>query len=359
MASSSRAMLYIFFNVAVAVSIVFVNKAIFVVYAFNFPIALTLLHLVFTAFGLRVLASMRFFEVKKIAVKDVIDLAAAYVGYVVLGNLSLKVNTVGFYQITKIMISPVVMVIEVFMTRTLPDKRILMAVALLSAGIAVATVTDDQVMSNLPGMLIGFAAVLATAMYNVWAGSKQKLLSAGSSQLVHQFSPSAALMLGVLVPLLEPTGIGSAQPGTIMAYDWSLPAVSVILLSAMLGLLVALSTFLVIGSTSALTYNVMGHMKTMFILVGGVVVYGDQMPLKKVMGLLVAAAGIAWYSQIKMQPKAIRSQSTMLVDSASERGESRRQSMRGADENRVLQPLLDSNAPPTLDFAISTKKSSW
>ena len=34
-----------------------------------------------------------------------------------------------------------------------------------------------------------------------------------------------------------------------------------ILLSAVLGLLVSLSTFLVIGATSSLTYNVIGHVK--------------------------------------------------------------------------------------------------
>lgn len=37
---------------------------------------------------------------------------------------------------------------------------------------------------------------------------------------------------------------------------------------------VSLSTFLVIGATSSLTYNIVGHLKTVIILTGGVVFFG-------------------------------------------------------------------------------------
>ena len=41
-------------------------------------------------------------------------------------------------------------------------------------------------------------------------------------------------------------------------------------MSSLLGLLVNLSTFLVIRVTSSLTYNIVGHVKTVLILAGGV-----------------------------------------------------------------------------------------
>ena len=55
----------------------------------------------------------------------------------------------------------------------------LLSVTLLTAGILAATVTDDQVMSNLPGIVVGVLYVGSTAMYNIWAGAKQKSLGAG------------------------------------------------------------------------------------------------------------------------------------------------------------------------------------
>lgn len=55
-----------------------------------------------------------------------------------------------------------------------------------------------------------------------------------------------------------------------------------------------MSTFLVIGVTSSLTYNVVGHLKTVIILTGGCLFFGDEMPPKKLLGVSVAMGGIVW-----------------------------------------------------------------
>ena len=47
--------------------------------------------------------------------------------------------------------------------------------------------------------------------------------------------------------------------------------------SAVLGLLVSLSMFLMIGATSGVTFNVVGHAKTVLVLAGGVALFGDTM----------------------------------------------------------------------------------
>jgi len=84
-----------------------------------------------------------------------------------------------------------------------------------------------------------------------------------------------------------------------------------ILVSSVLGLVVNLSAMLVIAHTSTLTYNVVGHVKTVLVLVGGVVIFGDTMPLKKFVGVSVTMAGVIWYSVLKMRPAA---KPTKLVD---------------------------------------------
>ena len=98
----------------------------------------------------------------------------------------------------------------------------------------------------------------------VWAGSKQKQLEAGSMQLMHQYVPLAVVMLAVLVPIFEPLGLGGSKDpeDTLLGFDYTPACVGAILLTAVLGLLVSLSTFLVIGATSSVTYNVVGHVKT-------------------------------------------------------------------------------------------------
>lgn len=106
-----------------------------------------------------------------------------YVAYVVLGNLSIKLNPVGFYQIVKALIPPAVLVVQSVQARRVPACNVIAAVALLTVGVIAATVTDDEVMGNLPGMLTGVACVFATAGYNILAGSKQKQLSASAPPL--------------------------------------------------------------------------------------------------------------------------------------------------------------------------------
>lgn len=48
-----------------------------------------------------------------LSVVQVAPLAAAFVGYVVFWNLSLQMNSVGFYQLSKIMVLPTVAALEV------------------------------------------------------------------------------------------------------------------------------------------------------------------------------------------------------------------------------------------------------
>lgn len=44
--------------------------------------------------------------------------------------------------------------------------------------------------------------------------------------------------------------------------------------------------------------QVVGHIKTVIILMGGCLFFGDEMPLKKLAGISVAMVGIVWYSQV-------------------------------------------------------------
>lgn len=95
-------------------------------------------------------------------------------------------------------------------------------------------------------------------MPQVWAGSKQKQLQVGSMQLMHQYTPYAALMMSVLTVTCEPLGVNNPTPETLLGFNYSTAAVATIAASALLALLVSLSTFLTIGATSAVTFNVVG-----------------------------------------------------------------------------------------------------
>lgn len=286
--------LYGLMNVAAATGIVFANKSVFSIFNFHFTYALTLIHTCTTVVGMQGFLRARMFEPKAVPRRKLMPLAAAYVGYIVLCNLNLNINPVGFYQITKIAVAPAVLAIDYLYYGKKTSPRVTASVLVVCLGVALATITDPQITSNLAGLGAGFGSVGATALYQIWAGSKQKELGLGSMQLLHQYVPLAACLLAILVPLCEPMGWRDRGPSTLLGYVYTPGSVVAIAVSSVLGLLVNLSTFLVIGATSSLTYNVVGHIKTVLILSGGVAFFGDSMPPKKAAGILVAMGGIVW-----------------------------------------------------------------
>ena len=76
---------------------------------------------------------------------QVLPIAAAFVGYIVFWNLSLQMNTVGFYQLSKILIAPAIIIIEAIWFKRTPTRMELSAVTLLCVGVTLATVADLEV----------------------------------------------------------------------------------------------------------------------------------------------------------------------------------------------------------------------
>ena len=66
----------------------------------------------------------------------------------------------------------------------------------------------------------------------VWIGTKQKELEAGSMQLMHQYTPWATGLLAVLVPIFEPVGFVNPIPGTILGFNYTFISSTAILGSA-------------------------------------------------------------------------------------------------------------------------------
>ncbi len=76
----------------------------------------------------------------------------------------------GFYQISKIAITPVVVAIEFVAYGKRPSGRVMASIVVLLLGIAMATITDSQVASNPLGMMVAAANIFVTALYQVGHG---------------------------------------------------------------------------------------------------------------------------------------------------------------------------------------------
>ncbi|KAL1526571.1 hypothetical protein AB1Y20_015279 [Prymnesium parvum] len=103
---------------------------------------------------------------------EAFKIAAAGVGSIGFMNISLNLNSVGFYQITKLAIVPCTLVAQAVMFGLHVNRKIQISLFVLLIGLTWATVTDVHL--NAPGFLIGVLAILTTTVFQIWQGSKQR-----------------------------------------------------------------------------------------------------------------------------------------------------------------------------------------
>ncbi|MEW5318668.1 MAG: hypothetical protein WDW38_009873 [Sanguina aurantia] len=251
------------------------NKLVFYKFHFQFVTTLTLVHTIFTFLGMVILSRVGFFEVKPLGAKEVFPLAITYVGYVVLGNASLNLNSVALYQILKIAVAPTVMLLEFVMLGKSRSRLMVASVVVVCMGVTYATITDSVVVQNLTGLTVGLLSTLVTALYQLLAGSKQKDLKANSSQLLLSYTPQAIAILAMLVPLRPCWASTTPLPwlchGSAMALPW-------------------------------LRRSVGRHIKTVIIFIGAYVVFNESMPFARMLGISVTAVGIIWYTYLNSLP---------------------------------------------------------
>ena len=96
------------------------------------------------------------------------------------------------------------------------SRKVVASIVLVCVGVGLSTVTDTHMGSQASGWLVGLGAIIATAAYQIWAGTKQKELQVGSMALLEQYSPLAAIMLSIMVPIFEPLGTQTRKPDTLL-----------------------------------------------------------------------------------------------------------------------------------------------
>lgn len=114
-------------------------------------------------------------------------------------------------------------------------------------------------------------------------------------QLLSYQAPLSALLLVGFVPLFD-------NYKEILSYKMTVMAAAAIGTSAFLAFLVNMSTFMIIGKMSAITYNVAGHAKLCFILASGYLLFDNKFNLMNMVGVTVAISGVVAYSIIKTLP---------------------------------------------------------
>ncbi|OIW20027.1 hypothetical protein TanjilG_31945 [Lupinus angustifolius] len=277
-------------SVVSSVSIVICNKALMSSLRFIFATTLTSWHLLVTFCSLHVALKMRFFEHKPFEQKAVMGFGILNGISIGLLNLSLGFNSVGFYQMTKLAIIPCTVMLETLFLAKRFSKSIQFALAVLLLGVGIATITDLQL--NALGSCLSLLAVITTCVAQIMTNTIQKKFKVSSTQLLYQSCPYQAGILFISGPFLDK----SLTNLNVFTFKYTTQVTFFIVLSCLISISVNFSTFLVIGKTSPVTYQVLGHLKTCLVLTFGYVLLRDPFSWRNILGILIAMIGVILYS---------------------------------------------------------------
>lgn len=288
-------------SVVSSVSIVICNKALISSLGFSFATTLTSWHLLVTFCSLHCALWVKLFEHKPFDPRAVMGFGILNGCSIGLLNLSLGFNSVGFYQMTKLAIIPCTVLLETLFFRKNFSRRVKFTLAILLFGVGIATVTDLQL--NMLGSILSLLAIFTTCIAQIMTNTIQKRFKVSSTQLLYQSCPYQAIILFVIGPFLD----GLLTKQNVFAFKYTPQVLVFIVLSCLISVSVNFSTFLVIGKTSPVTYQVLGHLKTCLVLAFGYVLLHDPFSWRNILGIFVAVVGMVLYSYfctIESQQKA-------------------------------------------------------
>ncbi|XP_078155166.1 UDP-rhamnose/UDP-galactose transporter 2-like [Carex rostrata] len=290
-------------NVVSSVGIIMVNKELMSSngYAFCFATTLTGFHFAVTALVGWISSATGYSVSKHVPLWELLWFSIVANASITSMNLSLMLNSVGFYQISKLSMIPVVCLMEWILNSKRYSSKVIAAVIVVAFGVGICTVTDVEI--NVKGFLCACVAVFCTSLQQITIGSFQKKYNIGSFELLSKTAPIQAASLLVFGPFLDYYLNGRS----IISYIYSLGAVIFLVLSCSLAVFCNMSQYLCIGRFSATSFQVLGHMKTVCVLVLGWILFDSALTFKNIMGMMLAILGMVIYSwAVEADKKAVK-----------------------------------------------------
>ncbi|KAG8642936.1 hypothetical protein MANES_12G145000v8 [Manihot esculenta] len=270
------------FNVVTSVGIILVNKALMATYGFSFATTLTGLHFATTTLLTVILRWLGYIQASHLPLPELLK-------FVLFANFSI----VGM-NIAKLSMIPVSCFLEVVLDKVRYSRDTKLSIAVVLLGVAVCTVTDVSV--NAKGFIAAVVAIWSTSLQQYYVHFLQQRYSLGSFNLLGHTAPAQAVSLLLVGPFLDYW----LTEKRVDAYAYSFTSVLFIILSCTIAVGTNLSQFICIGRFTAVSFQVLGHMKTILVLILGFIFFGKEgLNLQVVVGMIIAVAGMIWYGNAK------------------------------------------------------------
>ncbi|QDZ17949.1 UDP-galactose transporter [Chloropicon primus] len=300
-------------NVGSSVSIIMVNKQLMGSSGYDFSFATTLCAMHYFVTSIWTVIQARFLSANKgvskgIGYADLVIFTMVADLSIISLNTSLQVNAVPFYQIAKLGIIPCTCMVETMWLKKVLTKEMVAALLIVMIGVSIVTVTELKFNTSAFGVVVALMSTFCSTMQQVLCGYYQKKNSLTGSELLRKVAPLQATSIAVMAPFMDYNVSGK----WVTNYEWSLPSASCLLVSCCFAVLVNVSQFLCLGRFSAVSYQVVGHAKTILVLLIGWLCFGGVLSSNQAVGMTLAVTGMILYGVAGMRAKTKEQSSSVL-----------------------------------------------
>ena len=138
---------------------------------------------------------------------------------IILMNFSLAVSTITFYQIARILLTPVTALLNfLFYRKSLPRKAVI-ALIPMCIGVAIISYYEPKPQSSKVASIGFFAVLLAlvsvvvSAVYTIWVAAYQRKYEINGFQLLYNQAPISAVILLYVIPFTDKFPMITEVPG--------------------------------------------------------------------------------------------------------------------------------------------------
>ena len=192
------------------------------------------------------------------------------------------------------MTTPVLVFIQLIFYSVPLHNKLKLALVPICIGVMMATSADLEI--NFLGTIVAICGILSTSVYQIFVKTKQQDLDLNSFQLLFNQAPLAAVVVFAVSLLQEE----SFSENGWVNYPYDTENVIAIAGSCILAFCVNLSIFLVIGKSSPMSYNVLGHFKLCVVLISGYLFFHEEFPSIKLWGTFLTFLGVVVYTHLKI-----------------------------------------------------------
>ncbi|CAL6383922.1 unnamed protein product [Bathycoccus prasinos] len=302
-------------NIFSSVAIVMVNKQLMSSTGYGFRFATTLcgLHFFCTAFiNFEKLMESEQQQQQKLPLKDLVFYVVVANMSIIGLNVSLMLNTIGFYQVCKLAQIPTMCILEASFLNKKFSRKVVQAIIVVLAGVAVATVSDVEM--NVTGTVAASVGVLSTSAQQILVGHLQKKHNVTSNFLLAKTSLWMAASMLVFGPIMDTLVTGGEN---VFEYEWTSGSLMFLAVSCGFAVLVNISQYLCIGRFSAVSFQVIGHVKTVLVFLFGFICFNAPITSKNIAGCALAVVGMIYYTQAMNKQKEDEAKGVGMIHSGS------------------------------------------